>query len=74
MGNHELKKTVGAYEVEAEILTILKAKSRVNVLQIGSAGGVIFEGNDGKTYFIDPDDEGGFDAVFSEIKGGSCES
>lgn len=74
MGNHELKKTVGAYEVEGEILTVLRAKSRVNILQIGNAGGVIFQGNDGKEYFVDAEKEGGFDAVFSEVKGGSCES
>ena len=74
MHSHELKKTVGAYEVEGEILTILKVKSRVNILQIGTVGGVVFAGSDGKVYFIDPDEEGGFSAVFSEIKGGNRES
>lgn len=73
MGNYELKKTVEVYDLGSETLTTLRVKGRVNILGIGKKGGVVFQGSDGKEYFIDAEEEGGFDAIFCEIKGGSRE-
>jgi hypothetical protein len=69
---HEIKKLAEVYSVESQTITVFEPRTRVTITEIGGNGGVFFLCG-GKEYFINADDEGGFDAVFSEIKGGSDE-
>ena len=69
---YEIKKLAEVYEVKNQTITAFEPKTRVTITEITEFGGVFFLCGE-KEYYINANNEGGFDAVFGEIKGESNE-